>query len=138
MTIFTQILEPPFAHVYPLPLSAFGARNDLPFEQEHMMQYSRCERTVVAQVDQMNLDRLGHLDAWIEILAGDCGVQGLCAGNLVLVQFRLNDCPPHVRPAMLDNLIQLHLAAGVNLRTIQHQTEILHRPFLMSVAVPCA
>lgn len=137
MTVFAQILDPPFFHVYPLPLSAYGVRKDLPFEAEHVIQYARCEREVMAQVSEINLDRLGHLDVYIDILQGDCGVQGLCAGNSVWVQFRLSDCAPHVRPAMLQNLLDLHLAAGVNLRTMQHQNEILHRPFRMSVAVPC-
>lgn len=136
MTYFFQDLKP-FAHVYPLPFSAYGVKNDLPWEFTHAMQYARCEREVIAQVSDLDTSPQGYLDAWIDILEGDCGVQGLCAGNEVWVQFHLTDCPPHVRPAMLQNLLDLHLAAGVNLRTMRHRNELLGRPFRMSVAVPC-
>lgn len=130
--IIIQRVEP-FAHVYPLPLTALGTRNDLPFEPTKVAAYARCGVTVVAQVTKID-STLNGLDLTFEIIEGDCETgKALCDGNGIVLDLDLSDAS---NPDA-ENLLALVLACGVSLSRIRAMEEIMYRPFLMSVAVPC-
>ena len=134
MTMIMQVVAP-FAHVYPLPLHALGVRNDLPFESFNVSPYARCEVTVVAQVLKVERTPVG-LDLTFEILDGDCEpFRGLCDGNRIVVELNLT-AGPH-QAVVAENLLQLVFATGVSLRSLTEPDEIVNRPMLMSIAVPC-
>lgn len=123
----------PFLHVYPLPLTALGVKNDLPFEPTKVAAYARCGVTVVAQVTRIQ-STLDGLDLTFEIIEGDCETgKSLCDGNGIVLDLDLSDAS---NPDA-ENLLALVLACGVSLGRIKAIGEILRRPFLMSVAVPC-
>jgi hypothetical protein len=143
MTILFQHVAT-FKHIYPLPMHALGVNSDLPFEDMNgtgVTNYARCSDIVVAQVVRITRPKCAicnheQVDISFEILDGDCeAFAGLCDGNHIVADYNL--APGPHRMLVAENLLQLVFATGVSLNRMVALEEMMHRPFLMSVAVPC-
>jgi hypothetical protein len=119
---------------YPLPLSAGGIFNDLPAEFEPTHAYARCDVQVRARV--VSLYRVAEgAQCTFEIIEGCADVPSLRAGARFTHVFDI--LSEHTHRSILVNLVHLCEAAGLEPCEMGALTEILGRPFLMSVAVPC-
>jgi hypothetical protein len=114
---------------YPLPLTAGGMRNDLPHEYDAMQAYARCDVQVRAKVVEL----WAGLHFIIEIIEGNEDLPSLKPGARITVSLDLEAD----RRLAGYNLIFLVEAAGLSVFTMRDLTEVIGRPFLMSVAVPC-
>lgn len=123
----------PFHHIYPLPLTAMGVRADLPFEQRAVMAHSRCETRVICEIIKLdNLDGR-RIDLMFEVVSGGCEHRSLRLGQRIAVGLDLVD----VHHPDAESLLHLVMATGVSLDRIETLEEIMHRPFFVSVAMPC-